>query len=551
MNNQNKPANKSKAKSSTKLFFSGVVILTVANLLIKAIGLLFKIPMNSVVGDEGMGYYTSAYTIYTFFYMISTAGLPVAVSIMISESRTKGELRQIKRIFKTTVILFVVIGLVGMAIMIAGAKGFSALMKSDPTYLSIIAIAPALFFICVSSVLRGYFQGFQQMMPTAMSELIEAICKLAIGIIMAMYAIEKGYSINVVAAYAIIGITIGTALSMLFLFISKIFFNESKYTAEFIETNGISEKTEPVGRILGKLIAIALPITISASVMSLTNMIDMALVQRLLQAIGKTQEEATTIYGNYTTLAVPMFNLPPILIYPISCAIVPLLSVARSQGDEKRSRTIMESSLRVSVLIGVPCACGMSVLSKQILSLFFRKQDSIEMAYPLLRILALATLFLCILSVTNAILQACHKQWLPMVSMFAGAVVKLITNFILIRYIGMMSTPISTFLCYLTAVVLNFVFVTKYTKIVPNVLKVFVRPFLCGILCAAAALGADVVLVRFVPDKLATLAAILVAAFVYLILIFITRAVTSEDILLLPKGDKLCGIMKKLKLLKE
>lgn len=538
-------------KNSTKLFFSGVVVLTVANLLVKVIGLLFKIPMNSVVGDEGMGYYTSAYTIYTFFYMISTAGLPVAVSIMISEARSKGQLRQIKKILRTTVILFFVIGVLGMTAMFVGANSFASLLKAEPTSMCIVAIAPTLFFICISSALRGYFQGFQQMVPTAVSELIEALCKLVLGIIFALYAIECGYEIHIVAAYAAAGLSIGAGLGMLYLCLTKFFFRESAYTAEFIGADGESPYTETSGKILRRLVGIALPITVSASVMSLTNMIDMVIVQRLLQQNGMTQEMATTVYGNYTTLAVPMFNLPPVLIYPISAAIIPLLSVAKSQGDAKRSRTIMESALRVAVIIGVPCAFGMSALAGPILNLFYRVPESIEMATPLLRLLAPSAFFVCLLSISNAILQACGKERLPVISMLAGAVVKLVSNYFLIQIIGMNGTPISTFLCYLTVTCFNFTFVSKYAGIVPNIKRVFLRPFICGIICAASALGTYTLYVCFISPKIATIAAITTAAVIYVLLIFLLRAVTSEDICLLPKGKKICAVLQKLHLIKD
>ncbi len=540
-----------KVKNSTKLFFSGVVVLTVANLLVKAIGLLFKIPMNKVVGDTGMGYYTSAYTIYTFFYMISTSGLPIAVSILISESRTKGQLRQIKKIFRTTVALFFAIGLVGMLAMIFGAGSFASMLKASPTSACIMAIAPTLFFICISSALRGYFQGFQQMVPTAVSELIEALCKLAVGIVLALYAIDQNYPIHVVAAYAAFGLTIGAGLGMIFLCISKLLFKETRYTAEFVEIAGVSDETTPTSKILARLVKVALPITISASVMSLTNMIDMVIVQRLLQETGMSQLEATTVYGNYTTLAVPMFNLPPVLIYPISAAIIPLLSVAHSQGDKKRSRMIMESALRVAVLIGVPCAFGMSALARPILSLFFRVESSVEMAYPLLRLLAPSSLFVCILSITNAILQACGKERKPVISMLCGAVVKVVSNYFLIQIIGMRGTPISTFLCYLTVTCLNFRFVSKYADIVPNIRRVFLRPFICGLLCAATALGSYALVSRFTGNTVSTLVAIACAGIVYLFLIFFTGAVVAEDVRLLPKGDKISAALGRAHLLRD
>ena len=541
----------SKTKKSTKLFFSGILVLTVSNLLMKAIGLLFKIPLNHVVGDTGMGYFNSAYAIYVTFFMISTAGLPMAVALLISESRAKGNIKQVKRIFNVSVVLFFIIGVVGMCAMMFGSKAFSALMKSEPTYLCIMAIAPTLFFICISSAIRGFFQGYQQMIPTAISQLIESLCKLLVGIMMAMWSISAGYEIHETAAFTVLGLTVGAALGMVFLVISKMIFKESKYNEEFVQLSDDEQITEPVKVILKRLVIIAIPITLSASLLSLANFIDAIIVQSRLQAAGMTQLEATTVFGNYTTLAVPMFNLPPALIYPISYSIIPMIRATMVAGDKVRAKLIMESSLRVAVLIAVPSALGLSALSKPILNLFYTSK-SVEMAAPLLSILALSVFFLCILSVTNAILQACGHERKPIISMVVGAVVKLVSSYILIGIpgVGIYGTPISTFLCYLTVTSINFYFVAKYVGIIPKVRSVFVRPFAAAVLCMITAVGAYALFEKLHPGRLATLAAIAIAVAVYAVLIFVFKAISKEDVLLLPKGKKICSVLQKLKLIK-
>ncbi|MCQ2456475.1 MAG: polysaccharide biosynthesis protein, partial [Clostridia bacterium] len=485
---------KSKTKKSTKLFFSGVLVLTISNLIIKVIGVLFKIPMNRLVGDQGMGYYSSAYTIYTFFYMVSTAGLPVAISLLVSENRAKGRLKQVKKVFKLSLLLFLIIGFVGAAIMILGAHGFSAMLKSDPSYWCIVAVAPTLFFICISSALRGYFQGYQFMVPVAISQLIEALCKLFLGIAFASYAISRYGAdkahVHIVAGYAVLGVTIGAGLGMVFLLFSKMLFKSNKYDAEYLEDKSEDDYTEPSGKILKNIALIALPITISASVMSLTNLIDMTLIQRLLQSFrGMTEAQATSVYGNYTSLCVPMFNLPPYLIYPISYSIVPLIKTAVSAGDRDRANLVMTSSLRVAVLIGIPCGLGMSALAGPILHMFGYRYWSVVSATPLLMLLAPSTFFICVLSVSNAILQANGYERKPVISMLVGAAVKVVPNMILIRVIGMEGTPISTFLCYLTATGLNIYFVIKYVGLKIKFTSIFVRPLIAGVLCALVALG--------------------------------------------------------------
>lgn len=545
-------------KNSTNLFFSGVVVLTVANLIVKVIGLLFKIPMTDKFGDGVMGYYNSAYTIYTLFYMVSTAGLPVAVSIMVSEARAKGKLNQIKRIFRVTVTLFFLIGLFGMLLMFFGSSWYSTdVLKASPTKYSMMVIAPMLFFICISSAIRGYFQGFQQMLPTAVSELIEAFCKLAVGIGFAAYAAEKyPGKYHLIAAYAAVGLTVGAALSMIYLIISKLLFNENRYTAEFIEKSGVNTETDSASRLMRRLVIIALPITVSSSIMSLTSMIDSVIVQRLLQQGSlmfdpMTQLQATEVFGNYTSRAVSMFNLPPVLIYPISCSIIPLISAARGQGDTKRVETIMQSSLRTAVLIGAPCALGMTVLAEPILSLFFSDADAIAMASPLLRLLAPSSFFVCVLAVLTAILQSCGKERLPIVSMLCGAGVKVVSNLILIRIIGMYGTPISTFLCYLTICSVHLHFVKKHSGLRINVLRTLALPMVCAAICALTAYGTNYLISGMVSRRLCAPVSIVAAVVVYVLAVFFTGAVTEDDLAIIPKGQKLGRVLRKLHLLRK
>ncbi|MBQ9121321.1 MAG: polysaccharide biosynthesis protein, partial [Clostridia bacterium] len=503
-----------KVKTSTRMFFSGVLVLTICNLLEKAIGLLFKIPIVNIIGDEGMGYFNSAYTIYTWLYMISTSGLPVAVLILVSRSRAQGRFKESKAIFRAALSIFLLLGTVGTALMIFGAKFFAEhLMKAGPAYLSIIAVAPTLFFICISSAMRGYFQGHQQMLPTGVSHVIEAVCKLVIGILFATWAIERGCAIHEVASYTILGVTIGVFLGMVFLTVTKMFFREEKYNVEYLELE--NDTVAPRKKIYKDLITIAIPITISASVTSLSSLIDAVMVQNRLQAVFEiSQAEATAIYGNYTSLAVPFFNLPPVVVYPIANAIVPLLSAAIVAADEKRLSFLRGSAIRIVSMIGVPCAFGMAVMSEPILKLMF-KESAAEQAAPLLSILAPGTLFLCLLAISNSLLQAHHKERVPIVSMLLGAAVKLVSNYILMGTIGIYGTPISTVLCYITAVSVNFYFIRKYVGKLPSLTSIFLRPVLASLVAMVGCVGVYEISGLFLSGRMATLLGILVAVCLY------------------------------------
>jgi len=514
-------------------FFSGVLVLTVSNLLVKELGMLFKIPMNYIVGDTGMGYYNAAYTIYTFFYMLSTAGLPTAVSILVSAAHAAGKRNQCRRILQISLALFCGIGTLGCAVMFAYAGELASLIGAPPAAYCIIAVSPTLFFICIASALRGYFQGLYRMTPTAVSQFLEAFCKVGIGILCAVYAIRQGYDPPVIAAYTVMGLTMGSAVSMLYLIFAGLY---SRETSMPVPEDPAVENGK---KLLTRLAGIAVPIAVSSAVMSLTGMIDAVMIQRLLQQNGMTQETATTLYGNYTSLAVPMFNLPPVLVYPIAYAMVPLLTRYRTEKNgEKRSLNLISSALRMAVLIGAPCALGLSVLSEPILSLLYRS-SSAETAAPLLTLLAPSSLLVCVLAVTNSVLQSIGKAGLPVLSMLAGAAVKILCTALLIPHTGITAAPISTFFCYLTVTAVNLFFMLRHTGVHPELGRTLFRPVAAASVCAVTALGGYRLLVCILPEKLAVLPAIVLAAVVYCLLIREMCVLDEEDLALLPKAEKL------------
>ena len=539
------------SKKSNRLFLSGVMILTFSNILIKVIGLTLKIPLTHILGDDGMAYYDVAYKIYVWFYMISTAGLPVAVSILISESRVKGNIREVRRIFCITLVLFIVIGLFGMGVMMGGSKLFAAAYKFRESYIAILAIAPTLFFICVSSAIRGYFQGYQNMIPTALSQIIEAVGKLTLGILFAVYGIGQGYSMPVVAALTILGLTIGVAGAMLFLCVSKLLFNARTYDAQYLRPDSDTMPVRSIKTLCGLLIATSIPIMLSASVISFTNMLDGMILSRRLQSTGFSEEMTRIMYGNYNSVAVSMFNFPPALIYPISYSVIPLLSTAIASGDDRRVTFIMNSTLKTASLIALPCSIGMSVLSEPILKLLFKEESAVRAA-PLLSVLSLSVFFVGMLAITNALLQAHRLERKPIVSMTAGSVVKLISSYILIGIprLGIYGAPIGTFLCYLVISLFNFYYLAKYVKLIPDIRLIFIRPLAASLVCSAAAIVSYKLLLHAGNPKVATLAAIAMAALVYIIAVFAFRCVDREDILLLPKGERICRLLERIRLIR-
>ena len=514
---------KGRAKSA---FLSGVVILTVSNLLTKLAGLLFKIPMNYIVGDTGMGYYNSAYSVYTFFYMLSTSGLPVALSVMVSENRAAGNITGAKTVYRAALALFAVGGLIASGIMLFAADSLAEMIRSEKSALSVMIAAPTMLFICISSAVRGYFQGCGNMLPTAVSQLMEALGKLVIGIAAAVYAIRMGYGIHLIAAYAVAGLTLGSLIGMIYLLIAKFI----RRDRDLMPVNRIiRNEKQPVGHILRRFLTISLPVTVSASVMSLSGMIDTAMIQRVLQNSGMSGETAAALYGNYTSLAVPMFNLPPVLVYPIAYSLVPAVAAAFASGKIGEAREKIQTSLRYAVIIGLPCAMGMTVLADPILCLLY-KPESAHMASPLLALLAPSSFFVCMLAVTNSILQSCGEERKPVISMLAGALVKGVSSRILLESVGIAGAPISTLLCYLTVTALNFTFVVRAAGIRISVVRVFLSPMLAASLCALTVAGVYRAVHPWLGVKSGCLVSVAASAAVYLICLILTRTVEIEEI---------------------
>ena len=538
--------NKRKAspKSAIGMFFSGVFVLTIANILVKAVGLVSKIVLNRVVGSVGAGYYSSAYEIYAYLYVISTSGLPVALSIMVSKSRAKGHFKEAKKIFDIAFIVLLIIGVIFSVLMIAFSNRIAVLIGAEQTTLCIISVAPTMLFICLSSCMRGYFQGYQLMKPTAISQLIEACAKVIIGVALALWAKSKGYPDYTVAAFTVLGVTVGVLLGMVYLYIKKLFFKEKNYYFEQITRE--KEETKSTKQILKELFIIAIPITLSSSVLSLTTVIDTVMVQNRLLAYGMSELSVRVYYGDYTSLVISMFNMPTILFYPIANALVPLISATRESGDNQKSEAIRSLSLRIITLIAVPCAVGLGVFSYPILNLLMFKQDSVGRAAPWLSIAAVSVVFLGIIATTNVFLNTAGKQKLPIVSMLIGAFAKLISNYFLLGKIGIYGAPISTVICYLFAASFNIYFTVKYVGKLPNVKRIFALPIISSILAIGTSALLYAVFSAFLPIKITTIASIAVSVILYCLISLKIRCITVDDIQMIPNSEKILKILSKI-----
>lgn len=535
-----------------RLLLSGVLVLTIASILGKIFGFIYKVPLNNILGDE-MANVNAAYAIYTTLYMISTAGIPVAVSVLISENRAKGKLRQISSIYRVSMLTLALVGFVCTIIMIFASGPISQKNSGGDAFLCMLAISPALIFVALSSVYRGYFQGFGIMKPTAISQLIESFGKMVVGLLLAYLCVGRlRLAKNVAAAMSIFGVTVGIAAGTIYLMIAKHYYSKNGLlTSDLanVESVGDGEQTRDSKSILKNLLMIAFPIAVSSAVMSLSSLVDSQMMRPLLENYYDNTEIAKAVYSDYSTGAVTMFNMPLVLISPIACAIVPFITSAIAAHRINDANKIMESSLRMTAIVALPCAFGMAALSKPILALVFRGDaDMTENAGALLSVLSLSIFLVGMLSVTNAVLQSHHLQNLPIFSMAAGLFVKTVSSYFIISKLGELGAPISTFLFYLTVVIFNFIFLVKYVKLKPNFAKTIIRPMFSALVCSLSALVLYNSIYKTLGTDISVLLAIFLAVIVYMVLVFLLRCMTKEDLELLPHSERIISVLSKLHL---
>lgn len=526
------------SRKKSNNFLTGALIIAAAHIITKVIGALFKIPLDRfILGAEGMGIYTNTYYIYNWLFVVSTAGIPVAISKMVAESAAKGNTRETRRIFNVSFFTMLVIGSLAAFLLFFGAGAFSNLIAMPRTRLSMMVMAPSLLFACLMSSFRGYFQGQQNMFPTAISEFVEASFKLIAGLALASLLMPRG--VDYASAGAIGGVSIGGGMALLFL-VSAFLFYARRPREEGAAMPVASRKT-----ILKRLVSLALPITLGASVFSLSTVIDTAMVSNILKGLNYGEQLREQLFG-YLSRATTMFNLPPTVIAAIAVSIVPAIATLKARNETEQLKRQIYVALRITLLFALPCAIGLSVLAEPILTLIYNDGNHAE----LLTVLGLAVASVTFVQVSNAVLQALGKIWLPVRNMALGGLLKIVINILLVSNpkINISGATVGTFCCYLLIVLLNLWDIKRATGIRFGVFGFFLKPLLASLLMGCIALLVYT-LTAGLGTTLSVALAILSGGIAYVILLFACRIVTEEELLLLPKGEKMTALCKKIKLI--
>ena len=552
---QRDPAPKRVAQTQKQnSFFGGAAILAAGILIVKLIGMFYKIPLINIIGEAGAADFNNAYNIYAVLLTVSTAGLPVAVSKLVSEANALNRRNQVRRTFRLALVLFLTLGLISFLVMFFRADALAGMMNDSKAAAGIRALAPAVVCVGCLAALRGYSQGHSNMAPTSVSQIIEALCKLAVGLGLAFWLVKQGKDPDVAAAGAITGVTVGTVVALIYM-VLDFFLSRGRE-----DTHG-TDRPDSAGSILANILKIAVPITLSSSMVGIVTVIDSSLVQGQLQsALNLTEKASRTLYGNYSG-ALNIYNLPTSLMAAITASVIPAVSAALARRDRRGAARITGSALRITALLSFPMGVGLFVLGTPIIRLLFPSLN-VEVAGPLLSTLGVATPFVCMVLVCNSVLQAHGFINLPVIVMVLGGIVKIVNNYNLVGAIGIAGAPVGNILCFGLALVLDLVVITRVIPNRPRLLPIFVKPAIASAIMGGAAwavygllsriltaeqvneAGQTIRVVSRMGNALGIFLAIAVAGVVYLVLVVAIRAISKDDLALMPKGDKLARLLR-------
>ncbi len=512
------------SKNTTKKIVSGTLSLTLASLLVKLIGLAYKIPLSYILTDEGMGYFNSAYTVYSFFYLISVAGVPKAITILISDCEARAEHYKKRKIYETSIKAFGIFGIFSSIVLCIFADELASLIGNPLSRATIIFIAPSILFTAVSGVVRGYLCANMKFTHIAISQIIDAVLKTALGIALALFAHSRGYGLSVISAFTIFGATVGTVVSTIYLMLVAKKLNKKDNCRQNKEKIKISE-------IVFKVLRISLPITISAATMSMTNLIDLLLVMKRLVGLGYSTSQASILYGNYTTLVVPMLGVAGALLAPLALSVMPALTAAFSSGNREAFSHHLSFAVKITAFIAIPVSLGLTFYSKEVLFLIFDDADA-TVAAPILSIGASAILFSSLLSVTNSALESAGVVNAPIFAMLAGCIFKIFVSYYLIgsEDFGISGAPIGTTVCYAIALIVSIYLLYRKCKFRISVLSVFIIPFINSVIAVFASKYLMQKLSCLVEGWLHCMLSVLLCAILYFIVSFISYFFCNKSI---------------------
>ena len=537
-------------------FLHGAALLAIAAAVVKLIGFFYKVPLSMIIQPKGFGYFTTAYDVYSMLLLVSTAGLPVAMSRMISQAAALQNYNQVRKIYNVSRGIFLILGIISTVVMVVGCRILADLLNQPNAWAAILCLGPSALFMGIMSSYRGFFQGQGNMRPTSNSQMLEALFKLLIGLAAAYVVMRFTHSIPLAAGGAILGVSCSCLVSVIYL--------RAVFTPAYRELPVGNDKPLTTRETAKRLLAIAVPITIGSAGLQLLTVVESGMYMgRLVNLIASNQymshllvkgtaaqDVADNIKGIYGQ-AMTIFNMPCALIVPIAISVIPAITSSLTVNDDKAVKATEESAARITGLISLPCSVGIILMAEPIMSLLWGLEgNDLVLGGQLMALLGISVFLYAIIQYTNALLQAHGFAHLPVINMLVAGVAKLGVVYILVGnpHMGILGAPIGAALCYTAIAVMNLVSIRKVIPQRPRLTINFLRALLPALIMGVAVYGAKLGLVALLGEGTSQIilsgGPIGVGVVVYLVAAVLCKSITAEDCKLLPKGEKIAKLLK-------
>lgn len=595
-------SNNSEKKSSSQSFLKGAAVLTISMALVKLIGMVYKVALTNVYGtlgetysSMGAGLLSNAYELYVVLFTVASAGFPIAVSRLISESNAQGRYKDIKQIHSVSKPFFVIAGFLCFIVMFFLSFLFVDLIQSPYTLYPVLMLSPTIFFGCLVSIYRGYFEGLRNMVPTAVSEVIEAVTKLILGFASAYIVMNIGVGqykangtifglvfenetdamstlLSFSVSAAIFGIVTGSFFAFMYLRL-RYKFKGDGIPKEYYE-NSIDARSKR--ETFNRLLKTAIPIGLASLLMSVTSLVDMTIIQNVIYNTAVTNREAllaqfggaldktippqailsggdrsqitiqTTLWGCYSS-GLTIMQIVTALTQVFGTSAMPNVTDAYTKGNKSDLKNAMETVLRLTTLVTFPAGLGIFVLSHQVMSLIYTDNIINSIGGDVLRVMGISVIFIACSTPLCSMLQGVGRTDLPLKLFAVGMGIKIIVNYLFVSVveINIVGAAVGSLVAYVIVCIAATYLLIKNSGVVPNFLTTVIKPLIAAIICAATAFVSYEFLHNIINSKVSTLLAILFAIIIYIISLLLLRTFKANELKFLPKGEKIVIILEK------
>ncbi len=518
-------------KNTTKNLIKQGSILVASSMIVRIMGLLYRIPITNLWGDQGLGTYGDAYQVYSFFLVFACFSIPAMMSKMMGERLATGQYANARKVFRCAMILVGSIGLACMLIMWFGCEWIAVKMYNNPDAAEGIRfLGPTIWIVSIMSVIRGYFQGMNNMKPTAISEVIEGFLHAVFSVVLAFAMLSLGINWSVTGG--ILGTGIGAVGGLLFLALCYI---RHKRKSEEGKAD-IQEASESSKQIYSQMLRLMIPIVLASTIFSLKSMLDASLFGKLMIAKGYERDVVVAMRGIYTGKFVVLINLPISIGDSLGAASVPSVAASQALGHYDELKERLCSVVKTVLIISIPCAFGLAALGKPVLRMLF---SSSYLGGELFWVGSFAVVFYCVNHVATGILQGLNRPQLPMRHAFIGVAITCILNvlFVSVLDLNIYALPLNTLVFSGLLMVMNMGSAVRLCKVKVNFLKMAKIPLLCGVIMAVICLFGYVMIFAIVGSNLiATVGSVAIGAASYFVLMVNTKGITEADMDNLPMG---------------